>query len=214
MRRTSECCCFGEGHSDDRGNLEGLHWRGYHQSSAGPVYLRGFSLHSSGPDQPRLSGQTPNSPTTALTIRVAKEAARVFTMLPSTPQVESVYLGDTGLLKGLSDVQSSGSLSEHVKANPWLLGASAAPSGTTNANTLLVDHTTLDPTAAKRVADDVHAKTNNSALMIDGPVSGGEWGLACWASNCQAVVCSCRGCSLIASRSQSDLMRRHPRSLS
>lgn len=111
---------------------------------------------------------------TALTARVAKEAARVFTMLPSTPQVEAVYLGDNGLLKGLADVQS-GSLSEHVKANPWLLGASAAPSGTTNANTLLVDHTTLDPTAAKRVADDVHSQTNKSALMIDGPVSGGEW---------------------------------------
>lgn len=95
-------------------------------------------------------------------------------MLPSTPQVESVYLGDSGLLKGLADAQSSGSLSDHVKANPWLLGGDSAPSGPTTANTLLVDHTTLDPTAAKRVADDVHARTNRSALMIDGPVSGGE----------------------------------------
>jgi 3-hydroxyisobutyrate dehydrogenase len=96
---------------------------------------------------------------------VAAEAARVFTMLPSTPQVEAVYLGE--------GVQS-GSLSDHVKANPWLIGAGAEPAGTTSAGTLLVDHTTLDPTAAKRIADDVHAQTNNSVHMIDGPVSGGE----------------------------------------
>jgi 3-hydroxyisobutyrate dehydrogenase len=104
---------------------------------------------------------------------VAAEAARVFTMLPSTPQVEAVYLGEGGLLAGLKGVQS-GSLSDHVKANPWLIGAGAEPAGTTSAGTLLVDHTTLDPTAAKRIADDVHAQTNNSVHMIDGPVSGGE----------------------------------------
>ncbi|GMK60004.1 hypothetical protein CspeluHIS016_0902210 [Cutaneotrichosporon spelunceum] len=107
---------------------------------------------------------------------VAAEAARVFTMLPSTPQVESVYLGEAGLLKGLADAPSSGSLTEQLKANPWLIGASDAAPGPTSAHTLLVDHTTLDPTAAKRIADDVHAQTNNLVSMIDGPVSGGVAG--------------------------------------
>lgn len=97
-------------------------------------------------------------------------------MLPSTPQVEAVYLGDKGLLSGLANAASSGSLSSHVEANPWLLGDSPVPSGKTDANTLLVDHTTLDPTAATRIANDVHDKTNRSVLMIDGPVSGGVTG--------------------------------------
>jgi 3-hydroxyisobutyrate dehydrogenase len=97
-------------------------------------------------------------------------------MLPSTPQVESVYLGDKGLLAGLKNVQGE-SLTDALAASPWLLGdgdaASAAKPPATQAHTLFVDHTSLDPTAAKRIADTVHEQ-NKEVLMVDGPVSGGE----------------------------------------
>jgi len=34
--------------------------------------------------------------------RVAKKADTIFTMLPSTPQVKDVYLGDSGILQALN----------------------------------------------------------------------------------------------------------------
>ncbi|KAL1406174.1 hypothetical protein Q8F55_007861 [Vanrija albida] len=110
---------------------------------------------------------------------LVKDAARVFTMLPSTPQVEAVYLGDQGLVAGLKGADASVSLAESVKAAPWLLGdtaGAALPAGQANSHSLFVDHTTLDPTAARRIADSVHEQTSLDALMVDGPVSGGIGG--------------------------------------
>jgi 3-hydroxyisobutyrate dehydrogenase len=93
-------------------------------------------------------------------------------MLPSTPQVEAVYLGENGLLAGLQGADQT-SLSKAATELPWLVDGKIM-SGVTDASTLFVDQTTLDPTGAKRVADTVHDKTGRKALMIDGPVSGGE----------------------------------------
>lgn len=93
-------------------------------------------------------------------------------MLPSTPQVEAVYLGENGLLAGLNGADTT-SLSAAASELPWLVDGKIV-SGTTDASTLFVDQTTLDPTGAKAVANAVHDKTGRKALMIDGPVSGGE----------------------------------------
>jgi 3-hydroxyisobutyrate dehydrogenase len=67
-------------------------------------------------------------------------------MLPSTPQVEAVYLSPSGILAGLSTVQDE---------------------------TLLLDCTTLDPTAAKAISSQISKETSGKALMLDAPVSGG-----------------------------------------
>lgn len=93
-------------------------------------------------------------------------------MLPSTPQVEAVYLGENGLLAGLNGADTT-SLSKAATELAWLVD-NKIMNGTTDASTLFVDQTTLDPTGAKRVANEVHDKTGRKALMIDGPVSGGE----------------------------------------
>lgn len=108
---------------------------------------------------------------------MATDAARVFTMLPSTPQVDAVYLGENGLMSGLAGVNPDQTLSWGVDENPWLCADKGedGPTSPTDAHTLLVDHTTLDPTAAKRVADTVHKMSEDKVHMIDAPVSGGEW---------------------------------------
>lgn len=106
------------------------------------------------------------------TLSVSNQAARVFTMLPSTPQVEAVYLGEKGLLAGLAGIQPE-PLTDAIAANPWLLGDGGEQPAPTKSHSLFVDHTTLDPTAARRVAEDVHAQ-NEGVYMLDGPVSGGE----------------------------------------
>lgn len=93
----------------------------------------------------------------------------MFTMLPSTPQVEAVYLGDEGLLAGIKNIKGE-SLTDAIKANPWLLGDGGEAPPSTTAQSLFVDHTTLDPTAAQRIAGQVNS---DSVLMVDGPVSGG-----------------------------------------
>lgn len=93
-------------------------------------------------------------------------------MLPSTPQVEAVYLGENGLLSGLAGADTT-SLSKAASELAWLVDGKIV-NGTTDASTLFVDGTTLDPTGAKRVANAVHDQTGRKALMIDGPVSGGE----------------------------------------
>jgi hypothetical protein len=97
-------------------------------------------------------------------------------MLPSTPQVESVYLGERGLMAGLIDIlKGEQSLTDSIPSAPWLLGDGTGdkPNATT-AHSLWVDHTTLDPTAARRVAETVHEQ-NKDVFMVDGPVSGGEF---------------------------------------
>jgi len=99
-------------------------------------------------------------------------------MLPSTPQVEAVYLGESGLMAGLANVKGE-SLTDAIAASPWLLGdGTGEKPAATKAHTLFVDHTTLDPNAAKQVADTVHQQ-NKDVFMVDGPVSGGEYKACC-----------------------------------
>jgi 3-hydroxyisobutyrate dehydrogenase len=98
---------------------------------------------------------------------MAAKACRVITMLPSTPQVEAVYLDtSSGILAGL----------KRLKRNIPPLSAQAAqdsPHSDTTAHTLLIDQTTLDPTAARRIASTIQQETQGRALMLDAPVSGG-----------------------------------------
>ena len=79
---------------------------------------------------------------------LVKHASTIFTMLPSSPQVEEVYLGENGLLEGLKE------LSEQDRKE-----------------TLFVDCTTLDPGVAKEVS---RLMQQAGAGMIDAPVSGGQ----------------------------------------
>ena len=74
----------------------------------------------------------------------------VFTMLPSSPQVEEVYLGENGLAEAL------GELDEQSRKE-----------------SLFVDCTTLDQGVAKEVAVRMRAI---GADMVDAPVSGGTFG--------------------------------------
>ncbi|GAA6060645.1 hypothetical protein JCM10212_006396 [Sporobolomyces blumeae] len=81
---------------------------------------------------------------------VIRLASTIFTMLPSSPQVQEVYLGENGLkegLEGISDEQC--------------------------AETLFVDCTTLDQAVAKDVANEMRSM---GADMVDAPVSGGVVG--------------------------------------
>lgn len=105
-------------------------------------------------------------------------------MLPSTPQVESVYLDpEVGVLAGLKDlpgdtpplgqpqVVSTESQSTGVAtASPGSPGGAAYES---EPHTLLIDQTTLDPTFAITLAERVQSETLGRALMLDAPVSGG-----------------------------------------
>lgn len=67
-------------------------------------------------------------------------------MLPSSPQVQEVYLGERGILAALSQLD----------------GASH--------DTLCIDSTTLGIQIAKDVAEKVH---KSGSKMVDAPVSGG-----------------------------------------
>ncbi|TFK54810.1 hypothetical protein OE88DRAFT_1805234 [Heliocybe sulcata] len=69
----------------------------------------------------------------------------VITMLPSTPQVHTVYRHQGGIIPTLQSLSSA-------------------------AGTLLIDSTTLDVDAARSVASSV---TSTGAAMVDAPVSGG-----------------------------------------
>ncbi|ORX34190.1 NAD-binding of NADP-dependent 3-hydroxyisobutyrate dehydrogenase-domain-containing protein [Kockovaella imperatae] len=92
---------------------------------------------------------------------VASLASRIMTMLPSTPQVESVYLDpSTGVAAGLPKDEEA----LHCDADA---GASRRP------HTILIDGTTLNPTAAMKVAKEIHEKSEGGAVMLDAPVSGG-----------------------------------------
>ncbi|SCZ96122.1 BZ3500_MvSof-1268-A1-R1_Chr8-1g10020 [Microbotryum saponariae] len=82
---------------------------------------------------------------------VAKLASTIVTMLPSSPQVQEVYLGENGLYDGVEGLEGS----------------------ERKAETLFVDCTTLEQGVAKEVAEKMG--TLGSA-MIDAPVSGGVVG--------------------------------------
>jgi len=90
---------------------------------------------------------------------VARLASTIVTMLPSSAEVEEVYLNPTsGILRGLQDHSSP----------------SASSVGTT-ATTLCIDSTTLDVTCASSVASQLK-KEIPGAEMLDAPVSGGVVG--------------------------------------
>ncbi|CAE6478599.1 unnamed protein product [Rhizoctonia solani] len=80
---------------------------------------------------------------------VAQRANTIFTMLPSSPQVKEVYLGDRGILHGISQ-----------RPQP--------------VESLYVDSTTLDVTVARDVAAQVEATGGD---MVDAPVSGEKKGV-------------------------------------
>ena len=96
-------------------------------------------------------------------------------MLPSTPHVESVYLDEkTGLLSGIASVGDNEShlvpdTTEEPTAHPEV-----------QPHTLLIDQTTLDPTAAMAVAAKVQSGTGGRAVMLDAPVSGGKLSSSYW----------------------------------
>jgi 3-hydroxyisobutyrate dehydrogenase len=97
-------------------------------------------------------------------------------MLPSTPQVQSVYLDPkTGILPGLLSLPSNTPLLPRVPSPSSPDQAGTSPPST-QPHTLLVDGTTLDPTVAMEVAKRIHEETGGKALMIDAPVSGGKSG--------------------------------------
>jgi len=74
---------------------------------------------------------------------VAQRATRIITMVPDTPDVETVVEGENGIFSGLQP------------------------------GTIIIDMSSIAPTAAKRLADAAAAR---GATMLDAPVSGGEIG--------------------------------------
>jgi len=112
-------------------------------------------------------------------------------MLPSTPQVESVYLDPTaGILAGLKDVppdteplelpltnmttSSDQSSTQSVSPMRNMLDSITGTGTEHPPHTILIDQTTLDPTFAMSLAEKVQSETLGRALMLDAPVSGGE----------------------------------------
>lgn len=79
--------------------------------------------------------------------RAVRSSETVITMLPSSPQVKTVYCGRNGIIPALKALES-----------------------TKTQNTLFIDSTTLDVGVARQVASDVML---TGAQMIDAPVSGG-----------------------------------------
>ncbi|KAL5490203.1 hypothetical protein ACEPAI_5036 [Sanghuangporus weigelae] len=80
----------------------------------------------------------------------AMASATVITMLPSSPQVRTVYTGTHGVLSALRTLPPED-----------------------RAQTLCIDSTTLDVEVARQVASEV---INMGAQMVDAPVSGGVAG--------------------------------------
>lgn len=102
---------------------------------------------------------------------MAVGASKILTMLPSTPQVEAVYLDPhSGILAGLHDLPP-----DTDSHNSSLLDGSneSAP------HTILIDQTTLDPTFAVTLAEKIQSETLGRVQMLDAPVSGGEHRLWC-----------------------------------
>ena len=87
---------------------------------------------------------------------VASLASTIITMVPSSPQVQEVYLAERGIVEGLRS-----------------LGDPSDPSS----STLCIDCTTLDPLVAVQASDQVkRAGKEGTFDMIDAPVSGGVVG--------------------------------------
>lgn len=79
---------------------------------------------------------------------VARLASTIFTVLPSSPHVQEVYLGENGIAEALKELDED-----------------------KRRETLLVDSTTLDQAIAKDVASKM---LEIGAAMVDAPVSGGK----------------------------------------
>jgi 3-hydroxyisobutyrate dehydrogenase len=103
-------------------------------------------------------------------------------MLPSTPQVEAVYLNEeTGILPGLLGLPADSPALEPVSLDPGHAKLAQPPKAEPidaqplpkDPHTVLIDQTTLDPTAAVSVAARIRDETGGRALMLDAPVSGG-----------------------------------------
>ncbi|CCF52302.1 hypothetical protein NDA11_000696 [Ustilago hordei] len=89
---------------------------------------------------------------------IAKLSGTIVTMLPSSPQVKSVYTEENGILEGLESFKFTSA--DDVQAK-----------------TLCIDCTTLDPKVAVDTAAFIkNANTNGAFDMIDAPVSGGVVG--------------------------------------
>lgn len=89
---------------------------------------------------------------------IAKLSGTIITMLPSSPQVKSVYTEENGILDGLESYKTSSADDAQAK-------------------TLCIDCTTLDPKVAVETATAVKQANANGAFdMIDAPVSGGVVG--------------------------------------
>ncbi|KAG9014996.1 hypothetical protein FRB94_007068 [Tulasnella sp. JGI-2019a] len=82
----------------------------------------------------------------------ARRAATVITMLPSSPQVNEVYLSTDGIFPSISRLRDGSE---------------------TGLQTLAIDSTTLDVVTAKEVAEKVALA---GVAMVDAPVSGGVVG--------------------------------------
>lgn len=126
--------------------------------------------------------------------RMVMGASKVFTMLPSTPQVQAVYLDQgNGILAGLAKLPRntpplpetlllsdtslpSDTFTQGEKVKKELTSTTDASSPATEVSqvhTMLVDQTTLDPTVSLSISSLIHDSTSSAALMIDAPVSGG-----------------------------------------
>lgn len=92
---------------------------------------------------------------------VAWAASTVITMLPSSPQVNEVYLGSQGILEGLEDAGL----------------ANGAGGGGASSESLFIDCTTCDRQTGVDVAATLQ-QSPSSPAMIDAPVSGGVAGAA------------------------------------
>ncbi|KAN0066507.1 hypothetical protein ACQY0O_000601 [Thecaphora frezii] len=91
---------------------------------------------------------------------VASLASTIITMLPSSPEVQSVYAEEGGILEGLQN-----------------LGSPTDPAS----KTLCIDCTTLDPLVAVQTAETIKQSgggEDGAFDMIDAPVSGGVVGAA------------------------------------
>ena len=82
---------------------------------------------------------------------VAKRADVIFTMLPNTPDVQEVLLGERGVAAGLK----------------------GAPKGSNGRPKLVIDMSSISPMATQAMAERIHAL---GAEFLDAPVSGGEVG--------------------------------------
>ncbi|CAM9563379.1 unnamed protein product [Pylaiella littoralis] len=118
--------------------------------------------------------QTLAAETGARAVSSAKEMAQgsssIITMLPNTSNVEAVYLGDPELSREGNEIDSSPSAAAKMvkRRNNTEMGFGLLD--WVRSGTLLVDSSTIDPLASRRVNAIAKSK---GITMVDAPVSGG-----------------------------------------